>query len=400
MHVSRLHQKAYGFPFFSIIPTLRTSTATKITVMVSPSWIKLSARTLATLWLCYSVQGKKHRRARSLASFLQKRADGATLDPYTVAGNAAVEEDAADVPMDHTTALTYVLSFCIIAAAVAGIFAATIAIKYRKRRRAALAASIDADAQAAWEKLAAGADNPPGTRVPGAHARDHFKRMGIFHPPAACLRQLDPRLPCRCPLCAGLASLPAEADPARNARAPARPALPGAPSRGRILPRRTHNDENAVTAPARVRPTTPVSPHEHEWTLLHDVSPTLGVPVPPRATPFEPARLAQMSPLSSLRSSLVRELEHPPMLSDDSGASSIRVVTSLNSKLDGLEDVREKENPFQEEASVTLETVAAFKVGSPLYISVVGSGTDCARSSSPRRTWRTSMRGYPTLTGC
>ena len=349
--------------------------------MASSSWLKLSARMLATLWLCRSVQGKKHHRTRSLATFLQKRADGATLDPYTVAGNAAVEEDAADVPMDHTTALTYVLSFCIIAAAVAGIFAATIAIKYRKRRRAA--ASADApNAQAAWEKPGAGADNQPGTRIPGAHARDHFKRMGIFHPPAACLRQLDPRLPCRCPLCTS--PIPAEADPTHNIRAPARPVLPSNASRGRILPRRTHNDENALAAPARVRPTTPVSPHEHEWTLLHDASPALGVPMPPRAAPFEPARLSQMSPLSSLRSSLVRELEHPPLLSDDSGASSIRVVTSPTSKEDRLEDVRE--NPFQEEASVTLETVAAFKVRTEPLLSIVSSGTHPSCSSSPRQT--------------
>lgn len=322
--------------------------------MAFSSWFKLSARVLSTFWLCRSVQGKKHHRTRSLASFLQKRADAATLDPYTITGNAAVEEDAADVPMDHTTALTYVLSFCIIAAAVAGIFVATLVIKYRRRRRAATAEPPDA--QAAWEKLGAGADTQADTRVPGTHARDHFKRMGIIHPPTACLRQLDSRLPCRCPVCA--APIPAERNPASNAEVPARLQLSSAASRGRIVPRRTHNDENALAAPPRVRPTTPVSPHEHEWTLFHDAS--LPVPGPAQTGPFEPARLAQMSPLSSLRSELVRELERPPLFSDDSGASSIRLVVTPNVKENGLDE--EKENPFQDEASVTLETVAAFKV--------------------------------------
>lgn len=311
-----------------------------------PSWHRLPARILSTVWLSHSAHAKIHH---PLASFLQKRIEGTTRDPYTVIGNAAVEEDAADVPLDHSTALTYVLSFCIIAAAVAGIFAATVAIKYRRRRRRAAAAAADAsDAQAAWEKLGTGADTQARTRVPGAHARDHFKRMGIFQPASACLRQLDSRFPCRCLLCAS----PIHEAPARNPRTDSRPPLPSDASRGQFVPRRTRNDENALEGPVRACPTTPVSPYEHEWTLVHHIS------LPVRTGPFEPARLSQMSPLSSLRSSLVRELERPPLLSDDSGASTIR-VTSSNSKVGGLE---EKEGPFHEEASVTLETVAAFKV--------------------------------------
>ncbi|KAH9930255.1 uncharacterized protein B0H18DRAFT_1116951 [Fomitopsis serialis] len=289
---------------------------------------------------------------QSLATFLKIRADASTKDPYRIAGNAAVEEDAADIPMDHDTAVTYVLSFCIIAAAVCGIFVATLVVKHRKRRRAQRCEK--ADSAAHWEKL--------DTRTTGLlGARDRFKRMGIFHPSTACLRQLDYRLPCRCPLCVTAEEMAEASDlNSRTATPPTGPVTsPTAPTdsssgRTHTFPRRPRNNENAFAGLIRTRPAQPVSPHEHEWTLFHGSSPALAGSTStrsgPQLTPIEPARLSQMSPLSSLRSSLVRELERPPLFSDDSGLSTLKVVTTPKI----TEDTRD--------VSMSLETIAAFKL--------------------------------------
>ncbi|KZT68655.1 hypothetical protein DAEQUDRAFT_757400 [Daedalea quercina L-15889] len=330
--------------------------------MASPITLKPTVVALLTFCLTRAAHGKRHP-TRSLHSLFKPRADGVKLDPYSITGNAAVEEDAADVPMDHSTAVTYVLSFCIIAAIVCGIFSAALIIKYRRRRRAE--GREKAEGTANLEKI--------GTRDVSVNARDRFKRMGIFHPSTACLRELDYRLPCRCPLCAVIdesrAGAPPNLDPGATARPLATVTRPTGSSnagsrRSRIFPRRSPNNENAFAGLIRTRPAQPVPPHEHEWTLFHGSSPVLvgSATMPTRVgqepARIEPARLSQMSPLSSLRSSLVRELERPPLFSDDSGLSTIKVITTPK----GAEDVTVKESAVPEEASVTLETFSALKI--------------------------------------
>ncbi|KAH9832503.1 uncharacterized protein C8Q71DRAFT_879243 [Rhodofomes roseus] len=309
-----------------------------------------SATVALLVWLCHAAQGKR-MSMQSLTTFLKAREVSTTPDPYRIAGNAAVEENAADVPMDHTTAITYVLSFCVILAAICVIFAITVLIRYRKRRRAQGPEKVDGGAN--WEKI--GTQELQG-------ARDRFKRMGLFHPSTACLRQLDARLPCRCPLCiaAEEATVP-DLDSRANTRPTETVTSPPDSGRAGTFPRRPRNNENAFAGLVRTRPAQPVSPHEHEWTLFHGSSPALAgsgsmpIRAGPELTPIEPARLSQMSPLSSLRSSLIHGLERPPLLSDDSGLSTIKVVNTPKG-----EDV--KGSPLAEGTSMTVETFTAFKL--------------------------------------
>ncbi|KZT07192.1 uncharacterized protein LAESUDRAFT_758611 [Laetiporus sulphureus 93-53] len=256
-----------------------------------------------------------------------------TPDSFDV--DATADEDSVDlIPEDQTTARTYIISLGVVLGAVALILGIVFVVRLRKRRlRKGRKKEAEAATEATlWEKT---------------HAQSQSKREGMIHSKMACMRNLDARLPCRCPDClvrvaAHVTYFTNAANPhgsTRNVR-PSASYIPTSGSTSRAgfeypphppsfsLPR---SDENAHRdASVQVQASPPLSPHEHEWQLVagYQRSGSLVIINPPTAGSLETLgsrRLSQMSPLSSLQTSIARVLEKSPSECGDAASSSMKI---------------------------------------------------------------------------
>jgi len=249
-------------------------------------------------------------------------------------GDSLSDDNPADgVPLNHDTALTYIVSFGIILLTVLIIVAFVLGVKLRKR--------------AHKRKLEAQrTEGSSGEKTSRIHTQSrptlsqmqslNMKATDMARTRSSRFLQFDHQLPCRCAEC--LLSLDgvsfqivstrrnsrSQDAPSRSANPDPEPSIPAD-----LPPPHTDTNENQHRdASITVQDSPPLSPQWYEWQMVQGAqdSPfgSIGSRLGAGAERIGMSRLSQFSPLSSLSMSLFRSLDLPgAFLSDDAGASPV-----------------------------------------------------------------------------
>ncbi|EED78951.1 predicted protein [Postia placenta Mad-698-R] len=280
-----------------------------------------------------------------------------------------LDDDAVDaLPADHSSALTYLVSFGIILLAIFLIVFFVFVMKLRKRRRASRAVCPRRPSQAEF----------PKERVGDCYGEKRLSRMSTATtltpvrnsiradvrrptvPPLSTDLQTRHRPECHCRHCLitfdGIAFQRVSATQP-GSRIPVAGSPPGyaSPSSSRdanishaSTPPVADENFQDVSISVSVRstpPPSPLSPRRYEWQLVHGPreSPTslsVNASIAPVAATrigpdLAPARISQLSPLSSLATSIFRALDKPAAPSES--AASLALDVSAPAMADSLE---------------------------------------------------------------
>ncbi|KAL6306847.1 hypothetical protein BKA93DRAFT_823686 [Sparassis latifolia] len=242
--------------------------------------------------------------------------------PTSVPGIAPQSES----PFGPTSAVTYAVSICVVLLAIVLILATVFTMRYRKRRYArrikdAQALSLQGDSEREKSLRAL-----PASAVELVHFRSS---MALMRPPSTiCTRDIDSIRRCNCPDC--ITSVRGIhfhmiSPPLIGSASGISPQSSG--SRTRVQPGGTalreadaRRDENAHReASIHAQSSPPLSPHEHEWQLLHKPD---GSSAPFTGHGGVSARPPKFNSVAPLSPSLDRST--PCALSDDAGLTSLQ----------------------------------------------------------------------------